>query len=175
MKRRRQSSVVTQSTQAQLPEIIRASVNEGSKLLDDSIANILRLMREELVMDIVFVSRYAGDQVTVEHASQEHGQASIQGLTHARGESFCQRVLDGRLPAVIPDVAALAQTHELPRTPVVPSAFMAAPVLLHSGELYGTLCCWSLAALPELGERHRLRLQMSARQIARLVDEAGGQ
>lgn len=51
---------------------------------------------------------------------------------------------------------------------------MAAPVLLDGGSLYGTLCCLSHTPSPELGERHHQRLQMSARQIARLIDEAGG-
>jgi hypothetical protein len=61
----------------------------------------------------------------------------------------------------------------VPVTPVTPGAYMAAPVWLRSGALYGTLCCLNLAATPELGQRHHERLQMSARQIARLVNEAG--
>ena len=161
-------------TPTSLPDVIRATADEITPLLDHSIGEILRLMREDLVMDIVFISRYAGDQAIVEHASQSSDEFSLEGLTHPREQSFCQRVLDGRLPAVMPDVIALQDTHEIPQTPVRPGAYMAAPVLLDGGSLYGTLCCLSHTASPELGERHRQRLQMSARQIARLVDEAGG-
>lgn len=93
-----------------LPDVIRATADESALLLDHSIGEILRLMREDLVMDIVFISRYAGDQAIVAHASQSSEESSLKGLTHPREQSFCQRVLDGRLPAVMPDVIALQDT-----------------------------------------------------------------
>jgi hypothetical protein len=160
--------------EGELPEIVRAVPDESTRLLDRAIVDILRLMRNELVMDIVFVARYEGDEVTVSHADSTPDNASIEGLSHPRNQSFCQRVLDGRLPPIIPDVAALRETHELPEVPVVPGAYLAAPVLLRDGSLYGTLCCLSFEPVPAMNELHYQRLQMSARQIARLVDEAGG-
>lgn len=154
--------------------IVRTRSEEDTSSLDRPIAAILGLMRDELVMDIVFISRMAGAHVIVSHASADAEHAGIQGLRHPRDQSFCQRVLDGRLPAMIPDVAALCSTHDVPATPVAPGAYMAAPILLQDGTLYGTLCCIGLTVARGLGERHHQRLQMSARQIARLVDEAGG-
>jgi hypothetical protein len=130
-------------------------------------------MRMELVMDIVFVSKVAGDAVIVTHSTSSLDKAGIQGMSHPKAQSLCQLILDGRLPTVIPDVAVLRLTHDVPVTPVTSGAYMAAPVWLRSGALYGTLCCLNVAASPELGQRHYERLQMSARQIARLVNEAG--
>ena len=156
-----------------LPPVIRPPSDEDTRLLDRGIGEILRLMREDLVMDIVLVTVHDGDDVVVRHATSCPGEAGIEGLTHPREESICQRVLQGRLPAIIPDVAALGRTHDVPRTPTVPGAFMAAPVVLKSGRLYGVLCCLNFEAMPDLDERHHQRLRMSAEHIARLVDEAG--
>ena len=50
---------------------------------------------------------------------------------------------------------------------------MATPVWLQAGTLYGMLCCLNAAASREMDQRYYRRLQMSARQIARLVDDAG--
>lgn len=159
--------------QAELTRLLSTSKEDRDKSLDRSIVDILAVMRVELVMDIVFVSKVTGDAVIVTHSTSNPGEAGIQGMSHPKEQSLCQLVLDGRLPAVMPDVAALRLTHDVSGTPVTPGAYMAAPVWLRSGALYGTLCCLNLAASPELGQRHYERLQMSARQIARLVNEAG--
>jgi hypothetical protein len=109
----------------------------------------------------------------VSHAAAATEECNIEGLSHPRELSICQRVLEGRLPAVIPDMAALKQTYDVPPTPVVPAAFMAVPVVLSCGRHYGVLCCLKSTPMLELDERHHRRLQMSAQHIARLVDEAG--
>lgn len=157
--------------------IVSAIPDGATGLMDHGIAEILRLMREELRMDIVFVSVDVGDDVVVRHADHANlppGEAGIEGASIPREESLCRRVLDGRLPAVMPDVAALRATHDVPWAPVAPGAFMATAVTLGDGARFGTLCCLSLAASPGLNERHYQRLRMSARQIAQLVDGAGG-
>ena len=66
-------------------------------------------------------------------------------------------------------------THDVPMTGLTRGTYMAAPVQLRAGTLYGILCCLSLGESPEVDQRHYQRLQMSARQVARLVDEAGEQ
>jgi hypothetical protein len=159
--------------QAELKRLLSTSREDRARSLDHSIVDILALMRVELAKDIVFVSKVVGDVVMATHATSKLGETVIQGMSLPKEHSLCQRVLDGRLPAIIPDIAALRVTHEVPVTPVVPGAYMAAPIWLRSGTLYGTLCCLSWATSPGLGQRHYERLQMSARQIARLVSEAG--
>ncbi|RZI56813.1 MAG: hypothetical protein EOP14_05530, partial [Pseudomonas sp.] len=166
-------ALLSPEAQAELTRLLSTSREDRDRSLDRSIVDILAVMRVELVMDIVFVSKVAGDAVMVTHSTFNPGETGIQGMSHPKTQSLCQLVLDGRLPAVMPDVAALRLTHDVPVTPVTPGAYMAAPVWLRSGALYGTLCCLNLAASPELGQRHYERLQMSARQIARLVNEAG--
>lgn len=149
------------------------TLDRHKQLLDQSITNVLAVAREALAMDLVFVSIQVLDQIVVSHAVSNAGEGSIRGMTHPFDESFCQRVLEGELPAIMPDVAALSFTHDVPVTPLTPGAFMTTPVRLQDGGLYGFLCCLQWTDAPELGELHHLRLKMSARQIARLVDEAG--
>lgn len=164
---------LSSEVQAELIRLLSTSKEDRTKSLNRSVVDILALMRMELAMDIVFVSKAVGDVVMTTHVASTPGGIDIQGMSLPKDQSLCQRVLDGRLPAVIPDVATLRVTHEVPIISVAPGAYMAAPVWLRSGTLYGTLCCLSWATSPELGQRHYERLQMSARQIARLVNDAG--
>lgn len=157
---------------ASLP-VMGAAAKDDPDLLSRSITDLLHLIREDLAMDMVLVTIHVDDQIVVSHAAAAAEECNIEGFSHPKELSICQRVLEGRLPAVIPDMAALKQTHDVPPTPVVPAAFMAVPVILSCGRHYGVLCCLKSTPMPELDELHHRRLQMSAQHIARLVDEAG--
>lgn len=156
-----------------LPLVIGAITKPESDLLNQSILEVLRLIRSDLAMDMVLVTMHVDDNVVISHAATAPEDPDVVGMSHPRELSICQRVLEGRLPAVIPDMAALEQTHEVPLNPIMPAAFMAVPVVLRSGERYGVLCCLKSTPAFELDECHHRRLEMSAQHIARLVDEAG--
>ncbi|UST52408.1 hypothetical protein NF681_02150 (plasmid) [Comamonadaceae bacterium OTU4NAUVB1] len=158
---------------AELPRRVLSSGELRTESLDRSIVGILGVMREHFLMDIVFVTKKTGDEVVIIHSTDCRDDDSIEGMSFPKSKSFCQKVLDGDLPAVMPDVETMRLTHEVPASLSHVGAYMAAPVWLNSGELYGTLCCLSADSAPELDGIQYRRLQMSARQIARLVNEAG--
>lgn len=153
--------------------LVLKSQESLTKSLDRSVDDILCLMREELVMDITFVTKQAGEDVVVTHSSSSPDAFRIQGMSLPRHQSLCYQVLYGRLPAVMPDVQALRSTHDIPTLPMPIGAYMATPVWLSDGTLYGMLCCLRANVSQELDHCQYQRLQMAARQIARLVSEAG--
>jgi EAL domain-containing protein (putative c-di-GMP-specific phosphodiesterase class I) len=64
-----------------------------------------------------------------------------EGQALPRESSFCQAVLDGRLPAVMPDVASFPEAMRLPAAHVTGvRSFISVPVVLSDGTLYGTFC-----------------------------------
>ena len=157
-----------------LQNIVLATPDATDPLLDPGVTGILRLVREHLAMDVVFIAQYVGQLNIFKRVEAAPDHMALEGMSQPRAESFCQRVLDGRLPAVMPDVPALRGTHDVPEAPLPIGAYMAAAVQLQDGTIYGTLCCFSLTAQPELGARDYKRLQMSARLTARLIDESQG-
>jgi hypothetical protein len=150
--------------------VVCATSDTADSPLDRSITDILRLVREHLAMDVVFVARMVNDLNVVTLADE----MNLEGFSHPRAESLCQRVLDGRLPVVIPDLGKLRSTHDVPNLPVPVGSYMAAPVQLQDGSLYGMLCCLRIEASTDLHASQYKRLEMSARMVARLVDDAAG-
>jgi hypothetical protein len=159
----------------QLQGIVCATTDRADRPLDHTITDILRLVREDFGMDVVFVARLVNDLNVVTLADSVSEEMDIEGFSHPKAESFCQRVLDGRLPSVIPDVDLLRGTHEVPPTPVPVKSYMAAPVRLKDGSFYGMLCCASAEARSDISARDYKRLEMSARLVARLINEITGQ
>jgi hypothetical protein len=165
--------VVAPEVQAEIARLVLAAGANLTRSLDRSIEDILNVIRQDLAMDITFVTKQAGDDVAISHATPGPDGLRLQGMTHPKHQSLCQRVLEGRLPALMPDIEQLRATHDIPPLPLTVGAYMATPVWLRAGTLYGMLCCLNAAASREMDQRHYRRLQMSAKQIARLVDDAG--
>jgi hypothetical protein len=163
----------TPDVQAELTRQVLTVAQTLTKSLDRSIEDVLRVARDNLVMDIVLVTRQRGDRIVITHSTPGPAEMRMQGMSYPKHHSLCQRVLEGRLPAVMPDVEALRSSHDLPVLSLAVGAFMATPVWLSNGTLYGMLCCFNAAVSRELDQRHYLRLQLSARQIARIVNETG--
>ncbi|MGB5974368.1 MAG: EAL domain-containing protein, partial [Nodosilinea sp.] len=87
-------------------------------------------------------------------------------------ESYCQRVVDGRLPELMQDATQHPAALELLATTALPvGAHLSVPLRLNNGKLYGTFCCFSTRPNPSLGERDlsmmHLFANFTARQISR--------
>src|ERR1051325_11077495 len=71
----------------------------------DSVTRILKAVRRHLGMDVAFASEVANDEVAIRRLDSEAGGPIRIGQVFAAEESYCQRIIDGRLPNLIPDPA----------------------------------------------------------------------
>jgi EAL domain-containing protein (putative c-di-GMP-specific phosphodiesterase class I)/GAF domain-containing protein len=141
------------------------------------IESALASAREHLGMDVGFLSELAaGRQVVrvIEGAAAGFGIRAGGGLDVA--QAYCQRTVQGVLPEVIPDTRADERVAGLAvSTSAGIGAYIAVPVRLSDGRLYGTLCCLSHAARPGLDDRDVAFLRVVARMVAeQLEHEEGG-
>jgi hypothetical protein len=145
-----------------------ATADAASDVITDVISKLLSNLRELLGMDIALVAEFLDGQRIFRHVDVDQRQPpKLQvGESVPLEGTYCQRVIDGRLPAVIPNTAALPETHGLAATQSLGiGAYLSAPVVLANGEVYGTLCCISHQARSALGCR-----QIDAlRSVAALV------
>lgn len=143
--------------------------------IDRSVHEVLRLMREHLGMDVAFVSRvHAGRRYFVTVETRQGAEVIAEGESAPANESFCQRVIDGRMPECVPNVARLPDADSLPRTPYTIGTHLSTPIVLADGSTYGTLCCFSFEVAPPLQDRDLKRLRMAADMTARLIDKRHG-
>lgn len=116
---------------------------------------ILGAIRSHLGMDVAFVSEFTdGHRVFRSVDSDRDDQPVRVGGADPLEASYCQRVVDGRLPELIPDTAAVPGALELPVTTALPvGAHLSVPIRLKDGRIYGTFCCFSFAPDQSLNER----------------------
>ncbi len=146
------------------PTPLSASVAEHINLILDTI-------RAEMSMDIAFLAEFHEAARVFRGVSARVENPPIRaGDIHPLGAGYCLKVVEGALPEVIPDTADVPLTAEIPATAAVPiGAHLSVPVKLADGQIYGTLCCFSFQARPNLGNAQLFLLRRLADLMASML------
>ena len=155
-------------------DLLVATAESSDALIDGSVNETLRMMRDKFAMDVVFVSEFSGGKRVLRYVDHGgRGSALPAGTSDPLEASFCQRIVDGRLPELIRDVAALPANADVPPLPFRIGAHMSTPIVLDDGSTYGTLCCFSEAANQLLRDSDLQMLRHTARLVAKKIGAAG--
>lgn len=138
----------------------------------DFIQESLRAIRTHLDMDVAFVSRFTeGKREFLFVDADAKNPPIMPGGEDPLEDSYCQRVIDGRLPEIIPDAFLNDEALRLPATKLLPvRAHLSVPIKLKSGAIYGTYCCFSYKANQSLNERDRNMMRIFADLVAIQVE-----
>ena len=140
---------------------------------EQQVADLLRTAKSSLNLSVAFLSRLDGTTQHLEVVESSVPFLFKEGATQKQETTFCQAILDGRLPAVIPDVKEFPAAMKLPaaRLPRIRS-YVSVPVVLSDGSLYGTFCAAGLTSDAALTKRDRTLMEVLA-HAASLVIEPG--
>ncbi|SMQ66369.1 EAL domain, c-di-GMP-specific phosphodiesterase class I (or its enzymatically inactive variant) [Devosia lucknowensis] len=144
-----------------------------SPQVTESISRVLRAIRQHLHMDIAFVTQFLGSSRvfrTVDSNSPVEGVFPGSILPIASG--YCQHVVSGRLPELIPDTSRVPFAMGIAETATIPiGAHLSVPIRLEGGRIFGTFCCFSHRAMPDLGEAELDLMHTFSRLIAREMQD----
>jgi PAS domain S-box-containing protein len=150
-----------------LPERDRPAPDKASARTPAGIGRLLELIRTQLDTPIAFLTCMTGaDHVFVRIAGDSRAFGAAEGDAISLTDSCCQRLLDGRVDAIVPDAATDPETQEHGL-----GAYAGAVVRLRSGEIYGTLCGVDTRPHPEFTERHAELLRFLGDLAAELIED----
>lgn len=122
-------------------------------------------------MDVGFVSEFADGRRVFRHVDGDHSPVKV-GDGDPLEESYCQRVVDGRLPELIQDACTNDEALTIAATKALPvGAHMSVPLRLPDGRVFGTFCCFSFLANHSLNDRDLRILHAFAAIVADLIHE----
>ena len=133
-----------------------------------SVESAVAAVRSFLDMEVAYATRM---DETIQHLETVDGDAASfglhQGLEIPVGDTYCHRVLAGRLPNLIQDVRGDDRAASLAITEKADvGAFVSVPLTFSDGRRYGTLCAGAHDARPGLGYRDLQFLRVFARVVA---------
>jgi EAL domain-containing protein (putative c-di-GMP-specific phosphodiesterase class I) len=139
---------------------------------DQILPRALRALRIHLGMDVAFISEIRAGRRVFRYMDAAHENPAIQvGSSDPLEDTYCQRVLDARLPEIIPDAQALSAANELPFTRLVPvGAHVCVPIQLYDGRVFGTLACISSQPDHSLGARDLSMMRVFAEMAAEHIE-----
>ena len=144
----------------------------GAAAIGRNVDRLLDAVRRHLDMDVAFVSEFHGSHRVFRHVATRLDRAPIRpGDSSPLDEGYCMRVVEGSIPQLIPDTAAIPALDYIPETQRVPiGAHISVPIQLRDGRVYGTFCCFSLAPNLSLGERDLHMMRAFADLLAYQID-----
>jgi EAL domain-containing protein (putative c-di-GMP-specific phosphodiesterase class I) len=150
-----------------------------------SLTRALHAIRTHLGMDVAFISEIVDGRRFFRHVDAREGNATVKvGDSDSVQDSYCLRVLDGRLPELITDACTNAEALSLPVTRALPvGAHLSVPIRLADGQVYGTFCCFShspdnslttrdLAMMRVFAEMvgEQIQVELSTRQAIQMIE-----
>lgn len=139
---------------------------------DEPMRGVLSAIRTHLGMDVAFISEFVDDKRVFSHVdSASAGSPVRKGEWGPLQDSYCVRVVDGRLPELIHDASQLPEAAALPVTAELPvGAHLSVPIRLSDGSIYGTFCCFSSVPDHSLTERDLATMRVFADLAAQRID-----
>jgi signal transduction histidine kinase len=143
-----------------------------SERTPDTIERVLEAAREELGMDVAFVSEFTRRRMVFREMVGEAASFGWEeGGSVPLDDTFCKLLLEGHLPNVIPDAKADGRVRFLEITGKAGiGSYVGAPIRFSDGTLYGTLCFLSHSPEPSLSERDGRFVRVLARLVAEQIE-----
>lgn len=141
--------------------------------VEQLVPELLRAVRAHLGMEVAFVSQFRGGQRVFRYVDAEPGMQAIRaGEGEALDSSYCQRVVDGRLPELMLDASENPVARELAVTTELPvGSHISVPIRLLDGHVYGTFCALSRRPDYSLNPRDLAVMRLFADITAGLVEK----
>lgn len=144
---------------ALLAAAIVASTHATRPQLDDvarpTLARILHAIRTHLGMEVAFISEFVEGRRHFRYVDAAEPAGPVQvGHSDPLEDSYCARIVDGRLPELMRDACLNPEALTLAATRALPvGAHLSVPLRLKDGRVYGTFCCFSRSPNDNLNDR----------------------
>ncbi|WP_433044555.1 EAL domain-containing protein [Dactylosporangium sp. CS-033363] len=138
---------------------------------DERVAALLRTARSALGLSLAFLSRVDGDVQHLEIVEAAVPLLFRDGSEKPWHDSICRAILEGRLPAVMPDLTAHPEAMALPAAtwPRIRS-YISVPVVLSDGTTYGTFCAAGFGKDKALSRRDLALMEVLSQAAAVIVE-----
>jgi GAF domain-containing protein len=133
----------------------------------------LEVAREVLGMDFSYVTEFVSGEQIIRGTSGDSASFDMNtGDGYPLDGTYCQRMVAGKIPRLIPNTAENEELRDLAMTKLSAIAsYVGVPIYLHDGALYGTLVAVSHDAHTELAELDVKLMEVLSHIIASSIEQ----
>jgi EAL domain-containing protein (putative c-di-GMP-specific phosphodiesterase class I) len=151
---------------------LSGSANIMHAFVGRCVEQAVELVRSRLQMDVGFISEFTDDGLFIRQMSTKDGWSPVHvSDSIALAEEYFRKIVEGHLPKLIPDTAAVPQAMAILVTRELPiGSHLGVPIRLRSGQIYGVFCCFNFQANAALDERDLQMMKIAADLVACQID-----
>lgn len=143
------------------------------------LAEVLSVVRQHLGMEVAFIGRVQGGVRRFDLVDSEVDFSPFEaGDQDPLEDTYCGRVLDGRLPPLVLDAGSDPRVTDLAVTMQLPIGTHLSVPIMAGREVYGTLCCFSREVVGGVSPRDlgtmRMFAEIVGKHVEPMVDRARG-
>lgn len=153
-------------------ELLSFSSHDNLFSCNTLLKKILHHARVQLGMEVAFISEFENHRRVFRYVDSEQDFCPIAADDGGPlDESYCQRVVDGRLPELIKNSQANTEALTLEVTLALPvGAHISVPIVLSDNSVYGTFCCFSRYPNEQLNLRDVENMRFLAGCVALIIE-----
>lgn len=155
-------------------EIAQLLTDQETDAAHEIVGAVLASVREFLGMEVAFVGEFRHGARLFRFVDAGFDNCPVHtGGSDPLEETYCGRVVDGRLPGLITDASLLPEAADLAVTADFPvGAHLSVPIVFSTGRVYGTFCAFSRTADPSLRDRDLGVMQMLAQLLGGYLERS---
>jgi GAF domain-containing protein len=165
---------VRQLIQGMTAEPARDAAPADAAAVSECVERSLRVARELLSMDVAWIAQFQNGRKVfriVDGDAESFGFHEGDSMPLER--TYCQRLVRGAIPNVIPDTSSEQAVRDLDVTLSAGiGSYIGVPIERQDGTVYGTLCAASHRP-SEIAEREAAYLRGVARRVAMDLEDIG--
>jgi len=145
----------------------------NSDSVENKLKQVLSIVRRHLGMEVAFISEFINGERVFKFVDVKSTDSVISaGDSDPLEETYCQRIVRSELANIIHDTAANSITNKLDVTDKLSiGSYMGVPIMLSSGDVYGTFCCYKNSSDETLNERDLYFLSAIAEIASVLIEK----
>lgn len=116
---------------------------------------LLSIIRKHLGMKVAFISAFIDGKRVFRFVNTENETSPIEaGDSDPLEETYCKKIVDNKLENIIYDTSKNDTTRKLNVTDTLSiGSYMGVPIILSTGKVYGTFCCYKHSSDETLNQR----------------------
>lgn len=155
-----------------LARIFASPTDAVAGALHKTLPRFLSALREHLGMDVAFISEFVDGRRVFRYVdADDFSKAPQPDAGDPLEQTYCQRIVDGRMPELIIDTADNPEAGVLRVTAALSiGSYLGVPLRLADGVIYGTLCCYSHVPDHTLNDRDLGMLRVVAEVASDVIE-----
>jgi EAL domain-containing protein (putative c-di-GMP-specific phosphodiesterase class I) len=166
--------MINNAIEGMIPGLVSIKKIEDANSVENKLNKLLSIVRKHLGMDVAFIAKFVNEERVIKVVDVKNQMPSINvGDSDPMDDTYCEKIVDKKLPNIINNTKENDITSKLPITDKLSiGSYIGVQIILSTGEIYGTFCCYKHLPDDTLNQRDICFLNAIADIASELIEKS---